>query len=56
MLILFSMTLKLGTFFNVIMIVEIMTEELVDLFKHKVMLKVSILSALHVIFRLLISF
>ncbi|KAH0899221.1 hypothetical protein HID58_048789 [Brassica napus] len=37
----------LGTFFNVIMIVEIMTEELVDLFKHKVMLKVSILSALH---------
>ncbi|KAL0684993.1 hypothetical protein Bca4012_051841 [Brassica carinata] len=29
----------LGTFFNVIMIVEIMTEELVDLFKHKVMLK-----------------
>ncbi|CAF1919566.1 BnaC02g47570D [Brassica napus] len=29
----------LGTFFNVIMIVEIMTEELVDLFKHTVMLK-----------------
>ncbi|CAN6847891.1 unnamed protein product, partial [Brassica oleracea] len=31
--------LALGTFFIVIMIVEIMTEELVDLFKHKVMLK-----------------